>query len=78
MASNSRSRAGLGKTIQPGHRNRNRQTVIRATGLPGTDHLQTIYVLRCGDCEAEYGANGSDIFQRRCPDCQQGAKGLHY
>jgi len=63
-------------TTQPGYVNRNRQTVVRATGLPGNDHLQRIYVLKCGDCGAEYGANGSDIFQRKCPSCQGGADGL--
>jgi hypothetical protein len=63
-------------TTLPGYINRNRQRVIRATDLPGTDHLQKIYVLRCEDCGTEYGANGSDIFQRRCPKCQGGKPGL--
>ena len=73
-----KSRAGLGKTTRTGYKNRNGQTVVRATGLPGTDHGQSIYVLHCGHCSREYGANGSDIFQRRCPSCQGGAKGLSY
>jgi hypothetical protein len=63
-------------TTSPGYTNRNRQRVIRATGLPGTDHLQKIYVLHCGDCGTEYGANGSDIFLRLCPSCQGGKPGL--
>ena len=62
----------------PGYSNRNRQTVVRATDLPGNDHLQRIYVLRCGACEREYGANGSDIHLRKCPACQGGAPGLEY
>ena len=49
---------------------------IRATGLPGNDHLQYIYVLRCERCGNEYGSNGSDIFQRKCPSCQGGMPGL--
>jgi hypothetical protein len=58
----------MGKgTTEPGYRNRNGQVVIRPTHLAGTDHYQYIYVLRCGKCGHEYGANGSDIFQRRCP-----------
>ena len=67
-------------TTEPGYVNRNGQRVVRATGLPGNDHLQRIYVLRCGQdvCGNEYGANGSDIFQRRCPSCQGGAPGLAY
>jgi hypothetical protein len=71
-----RSRANRGATTQVGYTNRNRQTVLRATGLPGTDHLQYIYVLRCGDCGHEYGANGSDTHQRKCPECQGGLPGL--
>jgi Zn finger protein HypA/HybF involved in hydrogenase expression len=51
---------------------------MRATGLSGNDHLQFIYVLRCEACGHEYGANGSDIFQRRCPNCQGGKPGLRY
>jgi hypothetical protein len=63
-------------TTVPGYINRNRQIVLRATGEPGTDHGQSIYALHCGDCSYEYGANGSDIFQRRCPQCQGGQAGF--
>jgi hypothetical protein len=74
----SASRAGTTVTTRPGYTNRNEQTVVRKTDLAGTDHLQYVYVLRCGHCGHEYGANGSDIHERRCPDCQQGAPGLDY
>lgn len=63
-------------TTVPGYENRNGQRVVRPTDLPGNDHYQKVYVLRCGKCNAEYGANGSDIFQRRCPHCQGGRPGL--
>jgi hypothetical protein len=63
-------------STQAGFRNRNGQTVLRSTGLPGTDHGQSIYQLRCGHCNNEYGANGSDIFHRKCPQCQGGMPGL--
>ncbi len=63
-------------TTEPGYRNRNGQVVIRPTHLVGTDHYQYVYVLRCENCGQEYGANGSDIFQRNCPNCQGGAPGL--
>jgi len=67
----------MGKgTTEPGYRNRNEQLVIRGTHLAGTDHYQYVYVLRCGSCGHEYGANGSDIFQRKCPNCQGGAPRL--
>lgn len=66
------------RTTEPGFVNRNRQVVVRPTGLPGNDHMQYIYVVRCSDCGLEYGANGSDTFQRKCPDCQDGKPGLDY
>lgn len=63
-------------TTEPGYRNRNGQVVLRRTDLPGNDHNQMTYVLRCDGCGHEYGANGSDIFQRRCPAHDGGAAGL--
>jgi hypothetical protein len=65
-------------TTVPGFENLNNQVVVRATEIPGNDHMQYVYVLKCGYCEHEYGANGSDIFQRRCPNCQDGMAGLAY
>jgi hypothetical protein len=65
-------------TTRIGYRNRNEQAVIAATALPGSDHLQKVYVLRCGRCGTEYGANGSGVFQRKCPTCQGGAPGSQY
>lgn len=65
-----------GTSVRLGYVNRNNQEVIEATGLPGTDHGQSIYVLRCRLCGSEYGSNGSDNFQRKCPGCQQGRPGL--
>ena len=43
--------------------------------VPGTDHGQRVYVLKCGRCDREYGANGSDIWLRRCPYCDPKGKG---
>jgi predicted RNase H-like nuclease len=65
-------------TTTPGYRNRNGQHVVHRTDLRGNDHGQHVYRLRCEHCSAEYGANGSDIFQRRCPTCQSGAAGLPF
>ncbi|MDP9193492.1 MAG: hypothetical protein M3P06_17505 [Acidobacteriota bacterium] len=65
-------------TTEIGFINRNRQEVVRKTDLPGTDHGQRIYVLRCGACETEYGTNGSTIYLAKCPSCQQGAAGLPF
>jgi hypothetical protein len=67
---------GNGRTTEEGYVNRNSQEVVRPTGKPGTDHGQYIYVLRCRTCGHEYGANGSDIWLRRCPAHDRGASGL--
>lgn len=67
-----------GYSARPGFTNANGQTVIRPTGLAGTDSGQSVYVLRCGHCSEEYGANESDIWLRKCPKCQGGRPGLAF
>jgi len=69
------SRRGKG-TTEIDFINRNNQQNLRATGLPGTDHGQSIYELECKLCGERYGANGSDIHLRKCPACQGGRPGL--
>ena len=66
------------RTTEPGYKNDNRQVVLRRTDYPGTDHNQYVYVLHCEECDNEYGANGSDIHQRKCPSCQGGKPGLPF
>jgi hypothetical protein len=66
------------QTTTVGYENRNGQVVRFPTGLEGTDHAQRVYVLKCGRCGNEYGANGSDIWQRRCPQRQRGRPGIPY
>ncbi|PVM73829.1 hypothetical protein [Caulobacter radicis] len=63
-------------TTQPGYKNRNGQVVQGRTDTAGSDHNQLVYVLRCEACSHMYGANGSDIWLRRCPSCDGGAPGL--
>ena len=63
-------------TTQIGYINRNRQKVVEKTDLDGTDNNQKIYELECLECGHRYGANGSDIFQRRCPVHDGGKPGL--
>ena len=63
-------------STSPGWENRNSQVVIRNTGLEGTDSGQSVYELECKHCRNRYGANGTDIWQRRCPNCQRGRPGL--
>jgi hypothetical protein len=59
-------------TTEPGFINSNGQITIRDTGLAGTDNKQHVYQLGCSKCGHVYGANGSDIHDRKCPKCQNG------
>lgn len=70
---------GLGSTrgtTETGFVNPNGQVTIRNTGVPGTDHNQYVYQIACSLCGETYGANGSDIHERKCPTCQGGKPGL--
>ena len=64
------------RTTTVGYRNNRRQEVLRKTALAGNLADQRVYVLRCGDCGHEYGANGCEIHDRRCPHCQDGPPGV--
>jgi len=75
----SRPRRSGGKaTTEPGYVSKNNQEVLRKTDLAGNHHNQVVYVLRCKTCGHEYGANGADIWLRRCPSCDGGAPGLDF
>ena len=63
-------------TTCTGYVNRNGQVAVRNTRIPGTDKNQYVYQLACSHCGHVYGANGSDIHLRLCPNCQGGAPGL--
>lgn len=71
-------KANKNSTTSIGYVNRNGQVVVRNTGLPGTDHGQSVYQIGCSICGNVYGANGSDIHLRKCPKHQGGATGLPY
>lgn len=60
-------------TTDVGYLNRNNQRNMGRTKADGTDHMQYLYTMRCENCDHEYFANGSDIFQKKCPKCQGGA-----
>jgi hypothetical protein len=66
------------QTTDIGYVNKHKQEVINCTEEPGTDFGQKVYVLRCSGCGFEYGANGSDIWERKCPNCQGGALGIPF
>ena len=64
-------------TTHRGFLNPNRQTNLGRTNPArlGSDHYQYVYVMQCRDCNQNYGANGSDIHDRKCPFCQGGKLG---
>lgn len=73
-----KARSARGKTLEIGRVNRNGQELIRATDMPGNHVNQKLYVMRCtvAGCGHEYGANGADVWLRKCPRCQGGQPGL--
>jgi len=60
-------------TTKSGFVNSNDQLNQGPIGLPGTDHNQVLYRMRCEKCSHIYAANGSDVHHRKCPSCQGGA-----
>lgn len=62
------------KTTETGYINKNNQRNVGKTDLRGTDHGQYLYAMECLNCGHKYFANGSDIWLRKCPECQNGAK----
>jgi len=72
--------SGSSETTKIGYINRNNQMCTGHRGTLGTDHGQVSYRMVCMRvaCGSTYGANGTDIFQRRCPHCQDGAPGLPF
>lgn len=59
-------------TTDIGFINKNNQKNLGRTNEHGTDHIQWFYAMQCLNCNFEYKANGSDIWQRKCPNCQGG------
>jgi hypothetical protein len=78
MSELAKFRPGEGKTTEIGFVNGNGQRCHGTLGIRGTDHMQLAYRMECLRCGFVYGANGSDIHERRCPKCQGGAKGIRY
>lgn len=78
VASTAAALAATDRATTPGFVNRNGQEVMRAVDVSGTERLQRerLYELRCRVCARRYGSHGSDNFDRKCPDCQDGAPGL--
>jgi hypothetical protein len=72
--------SGSTLTTTVGFINRNNQRVHGHRGMSGNDHVAYSYKLEClhSGCGEVYGANGTDIFQRKCPRCQGGKPGIPF
>lgn len=71
-------RDGGAPTTKIGYVNRNQQECGGHRGVAGTDHNQRAYRMECLHCGHVYGANGSDVFQRKCSECQGGEAGIDF
>lgn len=60
------------KSTEQGYINKNNQRNNGCTYSHGTDFNQKFYSMECLNCGRKYQANGSDIWQRKCPKCQGG------
>ena len=65
-------------TTKIGYVNGKNQRVRLKTELRGSIANNYIYVLECLTCGHEYGANGCDIHERKCPSHDGGQPGLSY
>jgi predicted Zn-ribbon and HTH transcriptional regulator len=71
-------RSGNNPTTQIGYINERNQKCHGTLDVSGNDHLQYSYRLECLNCGYIYGVNGTDIKQRKCPECQGGEPGIKY
>lgn len=73
-------KSGSTATTKIGFLNRNNQKNHGTRDVKGTDHGQVSYKLECMNdgCGYIYGANGTDVFQRKCPRCQGGKDGIAF
>ena len=60
------------KSTDIGYVNKNNQRNNEITPHEGTDNNQYFYEMECLNCGHKYYANGTDIWQRKCPACQGG------
>ena len=60
------------KSTVTGYVNKNNQKNNGCTYEAGTDNNQKFYAMECLNCGYHYKANGTDVWQRKCPKCQGG------
>jgi hypothetical protein len=73
-----RFRDGDGPTVKKGKVNKNRQRCCGTLDVPGSDENALAYKMECRLCGFVYGANGGDVFERKCPNCQDGEPGIRF
>lgn len=61
-------------TTEVGYINKNNQRNNGRTDKPGTDYGQWFYNMECLECGHKYHANGSNIYEKKCPNCQGKSK----
>lgn len=59
-------------TTESGYINKNNQKNNGRTNMPGTDFGHWFYEMECLECGYKYHANGSNIYEVKCPHCQGG------
>jgi hypothetical protein len=69
---------GDGATLKKGKLNQNHQRCGGTLDVPGTDDDALAYKMKCTLCGFVYGANGGDLSDRKCPNCQGGAPGIRF
>lgn len=74
----SKFKSGGTETTRIGYINRNEQKCTGHRGVAGNGPGQLAYRMECLVCGHIYGANGADVFQRRCPKCQGGRDGIPF
>ena len=71
-------RDGTGDSVKIGKINRMGQLCCGTREIEGNDYNQYAYKVCCTHCEHVYGANGSDMHERKCPRCQGGEPGIDF
>lgn len=61
-------------TTEVGYINKNNQRNNGRTDKPGTDYGQWFYEMECLECGHKHLANGSNIYEKKCPNCQGKSK----
>ena len=58
------------KTTDVGYINKNNQKNIGYRGMSEIHYNQKLFEMECLDCGQKYMANGCDVWERKCPNCQ--------